>query len=55
MSLLFSLALAILYYVTEMMTMLFAKWEYISPLAGAFLPLFVFTLLSVAMLKLART
>ncbi|EEV20117.1 hypothetical protein TREVI0001_0883 [Treponema vincentii ATCC 35580] len=49
------MALAILYYVTEMMTMLFAKWEYISPLAGAFLPLFVFTLLSVAMLKLART
>lgn len=55
MSLLFSLALAILYYVTEMMTMLFAKWEYISPLAGAFLPLLIFTLLSVAMLKIART
>ena len=55
MSLLFSLALAILYYVTEMMTMLFAKWEYISPLAGAFLPLLIFTVLSVAMLKIART
>ena len=55
MSLLFSLALAILYYVTEMMTMLFAKWEYISPLAGAFLPLLIFTFLSIAMLKIART
>ena len=55
MSLLFSLALAILYYVTEMMTMLFAKWEYISPLAGAFLPFLIFTALSVAMLKIART
>lgn len=55
MSLLFSLALAVLYYVTEMMTMLFAKWEYISPLAGAFLPFFIFTLLSIAMLKHART
>ena len=55
MSLLFSLALAVLYYVTEMMTMLFAKWEYISPLAGAFLPLLIFAVLSVAMLKIART
>ena len=55
MSLLFSLALAVLYYVTEMMTMVSAKWEYISPLAGAFLPLLIFTLLSVAMLKIART
>ena len=55
MSLLVSLALAVLYYVTEMMTMIFAKWEYISPLAGAFLPLFIFTVLSVAMLKIART
>ena len=55
MSLLFSLALAILYYVTEMMTMLFAKWEYISPLAGAFLPFLLFTVLSIAMLRIART
>ena len=55
MSLLFSLALAILYYVTEMMTMLFAKWEYISPLAGAFLPFLIFTVLSIAMLRIART
>ncbi len=55
MSLLFSLALAILYYVTEMMTMLFAKWEYISPLAGAFLPFLIVTVLSVAMLRIART
>jgi hypothetical protein len=55
MSLLFSLSLATLYYVTEMMTMLFAKWEYISPLAGASLPFLIFTLLSVAMLKIART
>lgn len=55
MSLLFSLALAVLYYIMEMMTMLFAKWEYISPLAGAFLPFLIFTLLSIAMLKIART
>lgn len=55
MSLLFSLSLATLYYVTEMMTMLFAKWEYISPLAGASLPFLIFTLLSIGMLKIART
>ena len=55
MSLLFSLSLATLYYVTEMMTMLFAKWEYISPLAGAALPFLIFTLLSIGMLKIART
>ena len=55
MSLLFSLSLATLYYVTEMMTMLFAKWEYISPLAGAYLPFLIFTLLSAGMLKIART
>ncbi|MEL3905961.1 MAG: LptF/LptG family permease [Treponema sp.] len=55
MSLLFSLSLATLYYVTEMMTMLFAKWEYISPLAGASLPFLIFTALSFGMLKIART
>ena len=55
MSLLFSLALAVLYYVTEMMTMLFAKWEYIAPLAGASLPFLIFTVLSIAMLRIART
>lgn len=55
MSLLFSLSLATFYYVTEMMTMLFAKWEYISPLAGASLPFLIFTVLSIGMLKLART
>ena len=55
MSLLFSLALAVLYYVTEMMTMLFAKWEYISPLAGASLPFLIFTVLSIVMLRIART
>ena len=55
MSLLFSLSIATLYYVTEMMTMLFAQWKYISPFAGASLPFFIFTVLSIAMLKIART
>ncbi len=55
MSLLFSLSIATLYYITEMMTMLFAKWEYISPLAGTSLPFLLFTVLSIVLLKLART
>ena len=55
LSLLFSLSIATAYYVTEMMTMLFAKWEYISPLAGASLPFVIFTALSVVLLNKART
>ena len=55
MSLLFSLGIAILYYITEMLTMLAAKWEYISPLSGAVTPIIVFTLLSTYLLRNART
>ena len=36
-------------------SMLFAKWEYISPLAGASLPFLIFTVLSIVMLRIART
>lgn len=55
MSLLFSLSIATLYYITEMMTMLFAKSEYISPLAGAVFPFLIFTVVSIMLLKTART
>ena len=55
MSLLFSLGIATLYYITEMLTMLGAKWEYISPLSGAITPVIVFTLLSAYLLRHART
>jgi len=44
MSILFSLGIATLFYVTEMVTMLSAKWEYISPLAGAWTPIFIFSI-----------
>lgn len=55
MSLLLSLSVAVLYYVTQMVTMLFAKWEYISPLAGAWFPVVIFIFGSVALLRYART
>lgn len=55
MSLLFSLGIATLYYITEMLTMLAAKWEYISPLSGALTPIIIFTTLSTYLLRNART
>ncbi|UTC63278.1 LptF/LptG family permease [Treponema sp. OMZ 788] len=55
MSILFSLGIATLFYVTEMVTMLSAKWEYISPLAGAWTPIFIFSILSILLLKKSRT
>ncbi len=55
MSLLFSLGIATLYYITEMLTMLAAKWEYISPLSGAITPVILFTVLSTYLLRHART
>ncbi len=55
MSLLVSLCVAVLFYVTQMVSMLFAKWEYISPLAGAWFPVVLFILGGLAVLRNART
>ncbi|MGI5064926.1 LptF/LptG family permease [Treponema putidum] len=55
MSILVSVGIASLFYVTEMVTMLSAKWEYISPLAGAWTPIFIFSILSIYLLKKSRT
>ncbi len=55
MSLLLSLSVAVSYYVLQMVTMLLAKWEYISPFAGAWLPVAVFAAASTGILKTART
>lgn len=51
MSLLVSLVGATLYYVVQMITMLLAKNESISPAAGAFAPLVLFLVLIVALFK----
>lgn len=55
MSLLISLSIAVGYYVTQMVSMLFAKWEYVTPLAGAWFPVILFSALSALLLKYART
>jgi len=53
-SLLVSLIAATLYYVTQMLTMLLAKNESISPAAGAFAPIILFAVIIAALFK-ART
>ncbi len=57
--LLVSLALcvsaAVLYYVFQMVTMLMAKFGYLTPLAGAWLPVIVFIGISIVLLRFART
>lgn len=46
---------AVLYYVFQMVTMLMAKFGVISPFMGAWLPVFLFVVISVVLLKYART
>lgn len=55
MSLLLSLSIAVLYYVLQMLTMLLSKWEYISPLAGAWFPVVLFIGGSLVIIRYART
>lgn len=54
-SLLLCISAAVSYYVLQMLTMLLAQFEYISPLAGAWLPVFVYLALSCVLLRHART
>lgn len=46
---------AVAFYVTQMITMLCAEFGYISPFAGAWIPVFLFTGISVTLLRFART
>lgn len=55
MSLASSITAAVLFYVTQMVTMLLAKFGYISPFTGAWFPVMLFTVLSIILLKYART
>lgn len=54
-SLVLSLCAAVLFYVTQMVTMLLAKFGYISPLVGAWFPVILFVGLSILVMKYART
>jgi lipopolysaccharide export system permease protein len=55
MSLLASLSTAVVFYVTEMITMMMAKLGYIPPIIGAWFPVFTFIIVGLFLLKSART
>ena len=46
---------AVIYYVFQMVTMLMAKFGILSPFLGAWLPVFLFVVISLFLLKYART
>ena len=54
-SLALSVSAVVLFYVLQMVTMLMAKFGNIPPFFGAWFPVFAFTIVSVALLKYART
>ncbi|TFG65017.1 MAG: YjgP/YjgQ family permease [Spirochaetales bacterium] len=55
MSLLTSLGLTVLYYITQMITVLFAKLGYLPPLAGAWAPFLIFLFPGIWLFRNART
>jgi lipopolysaccharide export system permease protein len=55
MSLLTSLGAAVLFYVSEMISMMMAKLGYIPPLAGAWFPVALFIILGALLLRNAKT
>ena len=55
MSLLSSLVAAVIFYVTEMITMMMARLGYIAPALGAWFPVGMFILLGLLLLKTAKT
>lgn len=46
---------AVLFYVSQMITMLLAKFQYITPFMGAWFPVFLFVAISIVLLRYART
>lgn len=54
-SLSLSVAAAVLFYVTQMVTMILAAGGYISPFMGAWFPVFLFIIISIVLLYYART
>jgi lipopolysaccharide export system permease protein len=55
MSLLTSLGAAVLFYVTEMISMMMAKLGYIPPIVGAWFPVLMFIVAGVLLLWNAKT
>ncbi len=46
---------AVLFYVTQMLTMLLAKFDYISPFMGAWFPVFLFVIIAIVLMRYTRT
>ncbi|MCL2381181.1 MAG: LptF/LptG family permease [Treponema sp.] len=55
MSLLSSLVAAVVFYVSEMISMMMAQSGYIHPFTGAWFPVILFTIIGVALLRTAKT
>ena len=55
MSLLSSLAAAVVFYVMEMISMMLAKTGYIAPMTGAWFPVITFSLIGLVLLRTAKT
>ena len=54
-SLALSIGSAVIFYITQMITMLMAKFEVIPPVFGGWFPVMLFVFLSVVLLRFART
>ncbi|MBP3710734.1 MAG: LptF/LptG family permease [Treponema sp.] len=54
-SLALSIGAAVAFYVTQMVTMLLAKFGYISAFSGAWFPVFLFVVISIVLLRFTRT
>jgi lipopolysaccharide export system permease protein len=55
MSLLASLSAGVVFYITEMLTMMMARMGYIPPFAGAWFPVVMFICIGIGMLRKAKT
>ena len=55
MSLLSSIGIAVVFYVMQMVSMMFARLGYIHPLTGAWFPVFIFIGVGLVLLKTAKT
>ena len=54
-SLVLCIMAAVLFYVTQMVTMLLAQFGYLSPFLGAWFPVILFIVISIILLRFART
>ena len=55
MSLISSLGAAVVFYVTEMITMMMGRLGYIHPITGAWFPVFTFIIIGILLLRTAKT